>query len=213
MIPIDSASPKCRECGCMCGGIGKNLLTVEDLAPVPAKCFVEEVDLDEGDKILIANIKRDGALVALIDSLAYSEQKELQSSVGCINMPHYLYNETTWVATAKYFFGKENGREPTADELFELNVKNDPKYRAEYMLLFPHMIRVHERITPEKITKLEKFLAKAEEVVTENIRKHGFNGACGYFTVQMAEALKANRLENYKPSYMQVILGKGNPNS
>jgi hypothetical protein len=202
----NQVSPKCQACNYLCGGIGKGLLTIEEIGRVPSKCFVEEVDLTEEDKKIISNYKRDGALVALIDSLIYEEQQKLQSSISCVDKPHYIYNERGWVDTAKYFFGKQYGREPSADELFELNVKNDPKYRIQYTLLFPHMIDINDQITPENLSKLTTFLKKADDVAAENIKKYGFNGACGLFTMQMIKARQRNR--PFVPNYERIIIDK-----
>lgn len=196
-------SEKCQSCDHSCGGLGKNLFTVEELAPIPAACFVDEVDLSEGDKKIISNPKRDGALVALIDSLLYEEQVTLQTAIGSKSLQHYVYNETVWVKTAMYFFGEKNHREPSADEFLELNKTNDPKYRLEYMLLFPHFIRINEKARPEQIDKLRTFLKKADEVAAENIYRHGFNGACGLFTVLMMAA--QNQGSAYTPSYTKAI--------
>lgn len=207
MKDISHISENCKECDHSCGGIGKNLLTVEELSPIPAKCFVDEIDLTEGDKKIISNPRRDGALVALIDSLLYEEQIALQRTIakkeGMEYSTHYLYNEDVWVKTAHYFFTEKHGRAPTADELFNLNEINDPKYRIEYLLLFPHMVKINERATHEKITKLGTFLKKADEVVEENIRRYGFNGACGFFTSVMEIAKELGK--TYTPSYTNAI--------
>lgn len=194
---------KCKTCNNSCSGIGKNLLTIEELDPIPARCFVDEIDLNEGDRKIISNPKRDGAIVSLIDSLLYEEQVTLQTAIGSKDLPHYVYNETVWVKTAMYFFGEKNHREPTAEEFLDLNKTNDPKYRLEYMLLFPHFIKINERARPEQIDKLKIFLKKADEVAAENIYRHGFNGACGLFTFLMMDA--QNKGKTYTPSYTKAI--------
>ena len=199
-------SPKCKECGYSCGGIGKNLLTIDELARVPARCFVDEVDLTEGDKKIITHPRRDGAYIALIDSLIEREQKALQETVGFVDSPHYIFNQTVWVNTSKYLFGKEHNRDPSSEELEAMYDKNNPRYRLEYMFLFPEMMEINPKATIEKLDKFRKFLSKGDEVAVENITRFKFVGACHTFRNQIIRAQKNG--VPFIPSYTKVILGQ-----
>lgn len=201
-------SSKCVGCispeAPLCGGIKKNILTVGELATVPARCFVDEIDLTEADKAVITHPRRDGAYIALIDSLREDEQKTLQEAVGFIDQPHYVFNQLIWVNTAKYFFGKENNRAPYEEEIATLYDKNNPRYRLEYMFLFPEMMEINSKATPGKIEKFKNFLSKGDEIAVENINRYKFNGACHAFRIQMRRAQLNNK--SFIPSYSKIIL-------
>jgi hypothetical protein len=208
MRDLKLLSPKCAGCispeGPLCGGIGKNILTVEELMPIPARCFVDELDLSEGDKKIITHPRRDGAYIALIDSLLEEEQEALQETVGFIDLGHYNFNQLIWVNTAKYLFGKEHNREPTEEEILSLYDKNNPRYRLEYMFLFPEMMEKNPKASLERIEKFRKFLSKGDEIAVENINRYRFNGACHTFRSQMRRAQIKG--EPFIPSYTKVIL-------
>lgn len=208
MRPVNLLSPKCAGCtspdGPLCGGIGKNILTVEELATVPARCFVDEVDLSEDDRKVITHPRRDGAYIALIDSLREKEQEVLQETVGFVDLGHYNFNQLIWVNTAKYFFGKEHNRAPTETEVSVLYDKNNPRYRLEYMFLFPEMMEINPRAKPEKVEKFKKFLSKGDEIAVENINRYRFNGASHTFRNQIRRAQSQG--VPFVPSYTKVIL-------
>lgn len=199
-------SKRCQECDKTCRGIGKNMLMVEELAPIPARCFVDEVDLEPEDKRLITHPRRDGAYIALIDSLLREEKIALQETIGLVDPPHYTFNQTIWLDTAKYLFGKKNDRPPTNDEIMAIYEEHNPRYRLEYMFLFPEMIEINNTAKPERVTKLRKLLQKADEVAVENTDKYNYVGACHTFRNQMRRARIGN--VDFTPSYTKVIFEK-----
>jgi hypothetical protein len=204
MIDPPLLSPGCRDCQNFCGGLAKKLLTIDDLTPVPVRCFINEVDLSEGDKRVISNPRREGWQVALIDCLKESELIHLQHSVGSIDTAFYTKNQRTWVETALHFWREQNKRDPTAGEIEKIYAQHNARYRAEFMLLFPEMTKVNPKATEEGRDKLRKFLGKADEIVAENIKQYGYIGACHLFRIQMAKAHENGKL--FVPSYTAEIM-------
>jgi hypothetical protein len=199
---------KCRTCDHSCGGLGKNLFTVEELTFIPPICFVDEVDLNDADKRLITNHQREGWQIAMIDALTWEELEKLRMSIDIIDQPHYRFNQKPWTQRAiDIFTWDHRGQIPTVDEQFEMNCRNDPRYRIEYMLLFPEMTGVSSYAQSNgHHIKLRKFLEKADEVIWENIKVNRYMGAPHIFRTHMREA--EIRGISYKPSYTRVLFDR-----
>jgi len=208
MSPLE-ACPKCRQCDHNCGGLAKRALTLNEFSRVPAECFIAEIDLEEEDKKLISNHKREGAHIAMIDSLLETELISIQRTVGPVDAIHYHDNEIPWVnRTMELYKWTHAGREPSAEEFEMTFALNNPRYRAGYMLLFPEMIQINPNSTPTNQEKLKMFLEKASEVAMKNIEKYNHMGACHLFRTRIRDAELNGKI--YVPSYTKAIFDPKN---
>lgn len=201
-MPDGIIPEKCKECS-KCHGLEKRIHTIEQLEPIPAECFIAELNLEDDDKREITNHRREGAHIALIDSILTTELETLQTTVAPLDMPHYLFNQRPWFKRTDELYRVVNRKDPSQDELDAAYAPNNPRYRVAYALLFPELVSIRPEATEPDVTKFAKFLLKADEIADLNIKKFGFMGACHLFRIQLAAAQRQG--VPYRPSYTRSI--------
>lgn len=188
IINPELLSAKCRKCEEQCGGLAKRALTVENLRHVPAKCFIGEVDLEEGDKQLISNHRREGWQIAMIDCLTESELTCLYETIGRKKSIHYSTNQNPWLKRTAELYEWKHQRKPDANEFDAAYGLNKERYRLAYTLLFPEHIIINDTAKPKNIDTFREFLTQADRVAAENILKYKEDGACPSFRIRMSDA-------------------------
>lgn len=194
---------KCIECN-RCHGLERGTHTIDQLESIPAECFIAELDLEENERREITNHRREGAHIALIDSLLREELEALQTTVEPIDPPHYQFNQRPWLKRTDELYRVANQRDPTAEELHDAYALNNSRYRVAYTLLFPELVTLSKTSSEPGRVKLIKFLQKADEITRLNISKHGYMGACHLFRIQLAMAHRTGA--PFMPSYVTTVI-------
>ena len=183
-----SLNPRCATCQEVCMGLAKRVLEISDIGSVPAKCFIGEVDLEEGDRKLISNHKREGWQIALIDCLKDEELTRLYETIGRKKPIHYATNQNPWLTRTEELYKWKHQKKPDASEFDEAYGLNKERYRIAYTLMFPEHVSINDTAKPENIITFREFLMQADRIAKENIAKYKEDGACPSFRTRMADA-------------------------
>lgn len=193
----------------------KHSLRVVDLPAIPSQCFIDELDLTEHDKREISNPAKDGWIIAYIDSLRENERDVMEKLV-MKNLTfldpcgHYVNVQMPWVNRSQELYSLLRGVDPDSQEAAIMYAEeNSGRFRIAYPLLYPEMVfrkeSALETINEREVELLKCYFGKAEEVSSDNYRRHGPKGLNDFLRAEWAKAKTIGVPWAYEPCYQHLI--------